>query len=349
MKAAVLYSNDDIRYEEFQTPRINENQVLIKVKVVGICGSDVPRVLGNAAHYYPIILGHEFSGIVIEIGKKITSVNIGDKVAGVPLLPCFKCEDCHKGNFSHCKQYSFIGSRVQGAFAEYVALPERNVIKLDNNVSFEQGAFFEPATVALHALDCADYRGGEDVAVLGGGTIGIFTAQWVKIFGARRVFAFDIDEERLELARRLGADVTINTYEPDFKELVNELAKGRGFGFIFDAAGVDFTLKLAFELAANKSSVCLIGTQTNNITFTPKTFENINRKEFRLTGSWMSYSSPFPGKEWKLTSYYFSSNRLKYDEGLVFRKLPMSRIKEGFDMYKTPGMVKGKILLFNDI
>lgn len=348
MKAAVLHAKDDLRYEEYPMSQVNDGDVLVKVRATGICGSDIPRVLGEAAHSYPIVLGHEYSGEVVEIGKDVKSVKVGDRVAGAPLLPCFKCEDCQRGNYSQCKFYSFIGSRVQGSFAEYVKAPEKNVVKFDNNVSFEQGAFFEPSTVALHGLNCAIYRGGEDVAILGGGTIGLFTAQWARIFGAKRVFVFDIDNDRLALAKKLGADVTINTLEEGFMDKVAELTNKKGFGFVYETAGVDITMKLAFELAGNKSSVCFIGTPTKDLVFTPKLFENMNRKEFKLTGSWMSYSAPFPGNEWELTAHYFSTGALRFDESLVFKKLPLSDIWKGFEMYKTPGLVKGKILLTND-
>lgn len=343
-----MYAKDDMRYEEYPDPVVNAGEVLVKVKATGICGSDIPRVLGNGAHYYPIVLGHEFSGEVVEVGEGVTTVSPGDRVAGVPLVPCLKCEDCQKGDYSLCKNYSFIGSRVQGSFADYVKMPERNVVKFDPSVSYEQGAFFEPSTVALHGLNRLDYKGGQDVAILGGGTIGLFTAQWAKIFGAKRVFVFDIDNDRLALAKKLGADVTINTLDPDFKEKVKELTDKRGFGYVYETAGVDVTMKLAFELAANKAGVCFIGTPTRDITFTPSLFENINRKEFILTGSWMSYSAPFPGKEWTLTAHYFSTGELKFDDSLIFKKLPMSEISQGFDMYKVPGMVKGKIILIND-
>ena len=126
------------------------------------------------------------------------------------------------------------------------------------------------------------------------------------------------------------------------------MTDGKGFGFVYETAGVDITEKLAFELAGNKSSVCFIGTPTKELTFTPRLFENMNRKEFKLTGSWMSYSAPFPGREWSDTAYYFASGQLKFDESLIFKKLPMSRAAEGFEMYKTRGLVKGKILLMNE-
>lgn len=348
MKAVILHAKDDLRYEEIQTPEPGEKQVLVKVKAAGICGSDIPRVLGDAAHYYPIILGHEFSGEVAAVGNGVETVSVGDRVAAVPLIPCFICADCQKGSYSQCRNYSFVGSRIQGGFAEYVVLPERNVVKFDENVTYEQGAFFEPSTVALHGLKCAEYQGGKDVAILGGGTIGLFAAQWAMIFGAKRVFVFDIDNERLELAKKLGADVTINTLEPNFKEVVKEHTEGKGFEFVFETAGVGATMKLAFELAGNKASVCFIGTPTKDLVFEPKLFENMNRKEFKLTGSWMSYSAPFPGEEWELTAHYFRNGKLKLDDSLIFQKIAMKDAKKAFDMYKKPGSVKGKILLINE-
>jgi L-iditol 2-dehydrogenase len=348
MKAAVLHAKDDLRYVDVETPQAGEGEVLVRVRAAGICGSDIPRVLGDGAHYYPIILGHEFSGDVVEVGKGVTTVKSGDRVAGVPLVPCLRCGDCQKGSYSQCKYYTFIGSRIQGSFADYVKMPEKNVVKFEPSVSYEQGAFFEPSTVALHGLNRVEYRGGEDVAILGGGTIGLFTAQWAKIFGAKRVFVFDIDPDRLALAEKLGADVTVNTLDGNFKEIVREYTNNKGFGYVYETAGVEATMKLAFELAGNKSNVCYIGTPTRDLTFTPQLLENMLRKEFVLTGSWMSYSAPFPGKEWTLTAHYFSTGALQFDESLIFKKLPMSRIKEGFDMYKTPGLVKGKIMLVNE-
>jgi len=348
MKAAVLYAKDDLRYEDYPDPKAGAGEVVVKVKATGICGSDIPRVNHGTAHYFPIILGHEFSGEVVEVGEGVSSVKCGDRVAGVPLVPCFKCKDCQKGDYSLCNNYSFIGSRMQGSFAEYVKVPERNVVKFDSSVPFEQGAFFEPSTVALHGLYRVDYKGGHDVAILGGGTIGLFTAQWAKILGAKRVFVFDIDNDRLAIAKKFGVDVTINTLDKDFKETVKDLTNNRGFAYVFETAGVDATMKLAFELSGNKADVCFIGTPTRDLVFEPRLFENMNRKEFNLTGSWMSYSAPFPGREWELTAYYFSTGKLKFDESLIFMKLSLSRIKEGFDMYKKPGFVKGKIMIVNN-
>lgn len=348
MKAGVIHGKDDIRYEEYPLPVLGEKDVLVKPRVAGICGSDVPRVLGDGAHYYPIVIGHEFSGEVVAVGDGVTALQVGDRVAGVPLVPCLTCVDCQRGNHAQCKFYSFIGSRQQGCFAEYVKLPERNAFKLADAVSYEQGAFFEPSTVALHGLLRTNYRGGKDVAILGGGTIGLFTAQWARIFGAKRVFVFDIDEDRLALAKKLGVDVTINTRDADFREQVQSYVGKEGFGYVLETAGVSATMQLAFELAGNHAGVCYIGTPTRDLTLTPELLEKILRKEFTLTGSWMSYSSPFPGEEWSLTAHYFATGELKFDPELIFRKFPLSDIRAAFDLYKTPGEVKGKVFIVNE-
>ena len=345
MKAGVVHAQNDIRYEDIEKPVIEKGKVLIKVKYTGICGSDVPRVNGDACHYYPNVLGHEFSGVVEEVGEGVTTVKKGERVSGVPLVPCMKCEDCQKGDYSLCKHYSFIGSREFGSFAEYVAVPEKNAILFEDSVSFEQGAFFEPATVALHGIKRVPYEGGKTVAILGGGTIGMFVMQWANIFGAAKTVVFDIEEERLVLGKRLGATEGINTLEDGFMDKAKELTEGRGFDYVFETAGNTVTMKMAFELAGNKAHVCFVGTPTKELSFSIKEWENINRKEFTLTGSWMSYSAPFPGEEWKMTAHYFKTGELKFDDSFIFKKISLSKIDTAFEMYKIPATVKGKILI----
>lgn len=345
MKAGVVHGVKDIRYEDIEKPVPGAGQVLVKVKYTGICGSDLPRVNEGTAHYTPIVLGHEFSGMVAEVGEGVTSVKPGDRVAGIPLVPCMKCEDCQKGNYSLCKHYDFIGSHSFGSYAEYVCVPEQNTVKFDDSVSFEKGAFFEPATVALHGLERTDYKGGKTVAILGGGTIGMMTMQWAKIFGAKKVVVFDIVDERLELGMRLGATAGVNTSKEGFMDEAMALTDGRGFDYVFETAGNVITMKMAFKLAANKAEVCFIGTPTKELSFSVDEWEQMNRKEFKLTGSWMSYSAPFPGHEWELVAHYFGTGELKFDDSFIFEKIGLSKIDTAFAKYLVPGTVKGKILI----
>ncbi len=349
MKAAVVVANEDVRYLDIDEPRVTKGTVKVKVAVSGICGSDIPRVLENGVHFYPIVLGHEFSGEVVEIGEGVTSVKVGDRVAGAPLIPCMSCGDCQKGDYALCRHYSFIGSRQQGSNADYVVIPERSAVVFDKSVSYEQGAMFEPSTVALHGVLRNDYKGGGTVAILGGGTIGIFTLQWAKLLGAKKVAVFDISDERLALALKLGADAVFNTLKEGFAEESVAFSGGKGFDYVFETAGVTVTMRMAFKLAASKAHVCFIGTPHHELKFAPAEWEFINRKEFRLTGSWMSYSAPFPGAEWTMTAEYYADGRLKFDEGLIGERIPMHRAMEAFLKFKEPGAVKGKILLTNHI
>ncbi len=348
MKAAVLHANRDLRYEDWETPVCGPGMVKVHVRATGICGSDVPRVLHNGAHFYPIVLGHEFSGDVVETGEGVTRVKVGDTVSGAPLIPCMKCADCQQGNFALCKHYSFIGSREQGSFAEYVVMPEVNAVRYDPSIPYEQAALFEPSSVALHGVLLGNYTGGGTVAVVGCGTIGILTALWTKIFGPKKLVVFDVDESRLALAKRTGADEVVNTAQDGWMEKAMALTDGKGYDHVFETAGNPVTDRICFELAANKARVTFIGTPHTDLTFTPRQWENMNRKEFLLTGSWMSYSAPFPGKEWELTAHYFATGELKFDPAFIFRTYPLSRAWEAFQLYDDPSKVHGKVMLVNE-
>lgn len=348
MNALVLHGDNDLRYEAFPDPEMKPGHVKICIAACGLCGSDIPRITNHGAHYYPIVLGHEFSGVVEEVGEGVTGLQEGDHVVAAPLIPCMKCPDCLKGNYSQCKHYSFIGSRVQGGFADYVVLPAMNVVKIDKEIPLSYAALFEPATVSLHGLKLSNFQGGKRVAVLGGGTIGLFVLQWAKIFGAASVTVFGRDKEHLEVAQRLGADSVIGTLDEDFFDKAMELTNGEGYDYVFETAGSAVTMKLCFRLAANHASVCMIGTPTGDVTFTQKEWEQMNRKEFTLTGSWMSGNAPFPGDEWTLTNQYFSTGLLKYDEGLFHSKISFRHPEKVIEQLKDRSKIKGRVLLVND-
>ena len=346
MKAAILFGNEDIRYADMAEPETRPGTVKVRVRACGICGSDVPRVLHGGAHFYPVVLGHEFAGDVVEVGAGVKGFSPGDRVSCAPLVPCGKCADCQRGHFSLCRHYSFIGSREQGGMAESVVMPAANAVKFGGDVPYWTAAMFEPATVALHGIFLNGSVSGEDVAVIGCGTIGIFVIQWARLLGAHRVAAFDIEPERLGFARRMGADSGFDTRDADFAERARAATQGgAGFGAVFDASGCEATIHAAFRLAANRARVCVIGTPVRDISFTKAEWELMNRKEFRLTGSWMSYSAPFPGREWEMVADYATSGRLVFDQQLLFRKFPLARAAEAFDLFHNPSQVHGKVML----
>jgi len=343
MKAAVLYGDNDIRYEEWEKPFAGPGEVLVKVKESGLCGSDIPRTIHGGAHFYPIVLGHEFSGEIVEVGAGVKDRKTGDRIACAPLIPDMRDPQSQRGNYSLSKGYKFIGSRIQGGWAEYVAMPRENTIVLPDSVSYTEGAFFEPITVALHALNIMNFEGGKDVAITGMGTIGLLTLQCVRAMGARKVAVFDIDNERLEAAKEYGADLCLNTLDDDFKEKALEFTGGLGYEVCLETGGVPVTEILCMELAAAKGTVMFIGTPHKPVTLQPHEFEYINRKEIIVTGSWMNYSAPFPGWEWEMANDLFSRDLVK-TEKLIDRKIPLSRAAEAIGDLTKPGAVKGKIL-----
>ena len=348
MKAAVLFGNEDIRYTDIKMPETRQGTVKIRVRASGICGSDVPRVFAHGAHSYPIVLGHEFSGEVAEVGEGVADIAVGDRVTAAPRIPCLACEDCLAGNIAQCKHDSFIGSREQGSFAEYVVVPARNVVRFSKSVPFEVAAFFEPATVALHGVQNVGFEGGGYAAVVGAGTIGNLAMQWTKIFGSRKTVVFDLDDRRLALAKEMGADAVVNTAKESWFEEATALTDGRGYADVFEVVGANPTLVMALRLAGAKARVSLIGTPPGSVTFTKEQWEHINRKELWIRGCWQGYSMPFPGREWELTAHYFATQELRITEKFIDKKFPLKDAAQAFELFQTPERVHGKILLVND-
>ncbi|MEI2404606.1 galactitol-1-phosphate 5-dehydrogenase [Niallia taxi] len=301
MKALVLDSKENFTVKEIEKPAISEEQVLVKVSYVGVCGSDLARYFEGKVHNYPVVLGHEFSGVVKQVGSKVRIVKEGDRVAVAPLVPCGECDYCERGKPALCENYSFVGSRQQGAMAEYVAVDEKNVLILPEEVSNEEAALIEPLTVAIHGIERVSFNAGANVVVFGAGTIGLMTLLALKARGAGNVTVIDINGEKLEKAKKLGASTIINSLITDLNEYFSENPKPE---VVIETAGVSQTQVQSVEIVEKLGKVVYVGTSTRDVVFPPKVFERILRGEIEITGSWMSYSSPFPGFEWKAALQY---------------------------------------------
>ncbi|MBC8452732.1 MAG: galactitol-1-phosphate 5-dehydrogenase [Spirochaetes bacterium] len=343
MKAAVLYKDNDIRFEDVAVPVPGAHEVLVQVKKSGLCGSDIPRVLHGGAHSYPIILGHEFSGIITATGDFVTTRKEGDRIACAPLIPNMSAPESIMGNYALGKGYSFVGSRRPGGWAEYVAIPANNAVLLPDSISYTQGAFFEPLTVSLHALNSMNFKGGSKVAITGMGTIGLLALQAVKALGAIQTTVFDIDDSRLLTAAEYGADLCLNTKDTDFLTKAIAFSGGSGFDVCLETGGVPFTEILCLQAAAPKGFVMFIGTPHVPVILQPEIFELINRKELLVSGSWMNYSAPFPGREWELAAHLFSRGLIQIDK-LIDRDIPLAAAADAVNDLAIPGKVQGKIL-----
>lgn len=300
MKSVVVYADGNLCVEERPVPCLQESdEVLIQVVCSGLCGSDIPRIFHHGAHYYPIILGHEFSGYILQCGTAITDIQVGDKVACVPLQPCFTCAECQRGYFSLCRNYQFIGSRTEGGNAELILLHRRNIFKLPDDIEFTQGAFIEPITVGLHAFHVSGGCNGKTVMIVGAGTIGLLALQSALALGARDVIAIDINEEKLALAKQLGASQVFNSQQMSAQQIQNALYSQRFDQLVLETAGAPPTVSLAIEIAGPRAQVTLVGTLHHDLLLPQHVFGQILRKELTILGSWMNYSFPWPGDEWK--------------------------------------------------
>ena len=311
MKAAILYAPGDLKVEDTKIPHTHkEDNVLLKVKAAGICGSDLPRILHTGTYRMPLIPGHEFSGEVYKVGEGVNKFKAGDRVVAAPILPCYKCVHCLRGNYGQCDDYNYLGSRCNGAFAEYVVVPEKNLVKLPKEISFAEGAVVEPAAVTLHGIIKIDIQPGDTIAVLGCGTIGLFAIQFAKIMGATKVIAVDIRDDKINFAKKAGADIAINAIDKDAGQEILKLTDGFGTDVVVETAGNSVTQKQAICFVKKNGKVLYLGTAHNDVVLTPQIFETIVRNEINIQGSWNSYSAPFPGNEWTATLNYLQTGRL---------------------------------------
>ncbi len=325
MKAAVLHAPGDLRIEQVPVPVTKENEALIRVRAAGICGSDLDRVMKTGTYKFPTIPGHEFCGEIETVPENNRGLEKGHKVAVAPILPCYKCDNCQQGNYGQCSNYNYLGSRTDGGFAEYVAAPIDNLIKLPDNITFTIGAAIEPAAVTLHGIMRLNIQAGDTVAVLGCGTIGLFAIQFAKIMGAGKVLAMDIDEDKLNVAKESGADFLFNAKEAD---VVPNMIKTAGqINIVVETAGVSVTQIQALELVKTHGQILYLGTAHKDISIPPHTFERIVRGEITITGSWNSFSAPFPGREWSSVITYLTQGRLKV-EPYITHKFPLEKAPE---------------------
>jgi L-iditol 2-dehydrogenase len=297
MKAIVLESPNTVVYKDVPTPRPAAGEALVAVQVASICGSDILRIFHGHAKKIPLILGHEVSGIVAEVGPGVDLGMVGQRVALAPLIPCMKCHACQRGVYSACTSYSFIGSRQDGGFAEYMIAPVQNLVPVPEGMDMETAAILEPATVALHALERGGFEAGMRVAIIGVGSIGLSTVQWARILNAGLIIAADVSDESLAGAKIFGAHETINSRTEDVPKRIRELT-GKGVDIALEMAGFPQTVEQALASTCPRGVVVALGNLANDAQLSSWVIEHTIRQELDLRGTWMSYSAPFPGHEW---------------------------------------------------
>lgn len=313
MKAAVLISAGNVEYKDVPVPEISDDDFLIKVAYSGVCGSDLPRSQKeNGARLYPLIMGHEFSGTVEKMGANIEGFKEGDHVAIAPLLPNSDSIYTKMGLYGFSEHYNLIGTGSNGGFAEYVKVPKGHVLHLPDSVDLKTAAGIEPATVSGYGLARGNIQAGDTVAILGAGSIGQFAIQNAKLYGASNVIAVDVFDDKLELAKKLGADYTINGKTQDVISEVKKITK-HGVDVAVDCAGSRFTEIEALEITRRDGNVVYIGISGDDLPIPKDVFEQyVLRGGLNIHGSWMSYTMPYPGRAWDIVIDAMSKGRLNF-------------------------------------
>jgi L-iditol 2-dehydrogenase len=312
MDAAVLRAPGDLRFEQVDVPSaLSAWEVLVKVHAAGICGSDIGRVMVTGTYSFPTIPGHEFAGEVVQVGSGVTKVTEGDRVAVAPLLPCMTCDSCARGNYSLCDKYSFLGSRTDGGFAQYVKAPEQNLVKFPASISYEEAATIESAAIILHGIHKVNIKAGDAVVVVGIGALGYFGVRLGKLSGAYPLVAVDIDESKLAMAKEAGADLCINASAPDAVARIREACGGGGADVVLETAGNNPGRELAVLAVRKQGTIVIYGSAHSDVVFKPAVFEKVLRHEINIVGSWNSYSVPFPGREWLDLIGFIESGQLR--------------------------------------
>ncbi|MCC5836012.1 MAG: galactitol-1-phosphate 5-dehydrogenase [Opitutales bacterium] len=302
MRALVLEANGQLRfhtdYPEQPAPIEGlgaEHCVRVQVAACGVCGSDIPRAFEGGAYHYPLVLGHEFSGVVVTDG---VTRKKGDRVAVFPLIPRPGEKPYDTGDYAQTKRYDYYGSRRDGGMGEFVTVPERNLFLLPDHVELLHAACTEPAAVALHGVRKMRVQAGDDAVVFGAGPIGNLVAQWLKIGGCARVFVVDIDQQKLDLVEKIGC-LPVNPQKTgDAVAQILEATGGEGVQRVVEAVGNPMTFVQATQVAAAFGEVVFMGNIHGEFKIGEKDFSNILRRELTIYGTWNSKVVPVGTDDW---------------------------------------------------
>lgn len=264
MKVAVMNDVGKMGFVEREIPQPADNEVLVKLEYVGICGSDMHYYetgrIGDYVVEPPFVLGHEPGGVVVEVGKNVTHLKVGDRVALEPGKTCGHCEYCREGKYNLCPDVVFFATPpVDGVFQEYVAHEAALCFKLPENVDTLEGALIEPLAVGFHAANQGGAHAGQTAVVFGAGCIGLVSMMALKAEGVSRVYVVDIMQKRLDKAMELGATGVINSMNTDVQEEIGRLTEGKGVDLVIETAGMEVTTRQAIHVTKKGATIVLVG------------------------------------------------------------------------------------------
>lgn len=345
MKAMVLHGINDFRLETVEEPELKKGEVLVAVKAAGICGSDIPRVYRTGSYGYPLIPGHEFSGIVAKVGEGADAGWLGQRVGVFPLIPCKTCLPCRNKQYEMCRNYSYLGSRRDGGFAEYVAVPANNLIKLSDNVSFEEAAMLEPMAVAVHAMRRVRPTSSDMVAVCGTGTIGLLLVMFLRDAGIKNILVIGNKESQKQRIVEMGISEKCfcDSRSVDVSAWILEQTGNLGVDVFFECVGKEETIMHAVDNASPGARICLVGNPHADIRMKQSVYWKILRNQLWVTGTWNSSFTGEAGDDWHYVLERLSQNKIAPGR-IISHRFSLEEMIQGFDIMRDKKEEYGKIM-----
>lgn len=353
MKAYRLHGIADYKLENINKPIVASGEVLVKVKAAGICGSDIPRIYKTGAYHHPMTPGHEFSGQVEAVGEGVDSSWEGKRVGIFPLIPCMECSSCKKKLYEMCKHYNYLGSRTDGGFAEYVRVPEWNLIELPDNVSYEQAAMMEPMAVAVHSIRKSGLLGTDGkvvegaceklIAVCGLGTIGLFIVMFLKSIGIQNIYVGGNKAFQFEMADKLGVDKSncCDIRKTNIVDWISENTNKEGVDVFFECVGKKEILDQGLNSTCAGGTLLLVGNPAGDMDVAKASYWKILRQQLTVQGTWNSSFTHDKNDDW---NYVLNSlkNGMISPEKMITHKLSVDELINGFELMrdKTEDYVK---------
>lgn len=322
-----------VEYLDWSVPKVGPEEVLIEVKAAGVCGTDVhiydwpENIVREYKPRLPLVMGHEFAGIVAEVGSQVKNINVGDRVTVMPVLYCGECYFCRDGKQNICDHRPLLGLGTNGAFAQFISVRSMNVFKLDDSVSFELGALSELTCVGLHAIERARLTSGETVMVVGPGPLGFMMAVLAKHSGAACVFVtgLEVDRERLEIAKQIGV-TTIHVEKEDPKKPILDYTGGLGADVVFETAGSSSGVTQSLNLVRKGGRVCILG-QGHESTEIPTAM--LSFREIELVGT-----RAYTPKNWQRVFHTLLNGKDDL-ERMITRRFPLHLAEDGIKKMKN--------------
>jgi len=346
LKAMVLDGVKQMKLVELPDPEPGPDEVIVKVAYCGVCMTDVHMYFGEFPVKTPVVLGHECSGIISKVGKEVTRVSIGDHIALNPIIHCGVCEYCLGGRTNLCENGLVVGGAgeriINGAYAEYVKVPERNVIKYDKHVPLKYSSLTEPLACVIHGIRLTGIEIGNSVVIIGAGPIGLLFTQLLAISGSSRIIVLDLKNERLKVAEKMGASHVINPKETnDVAKDIKESLDGSLADVVIEAVGSIATVKEAFRYVKKGGKILIFGVPPKGALTTFSPFD-VYFTELKVIGAYA-----FATEDFKKSVAMISSNRVNLDP-LITEIYPLEQLEKAFESAKRGDGLKKLISVSGD-